>query len=98
VVEQELYKHRMGLLSALVPTLFLSATPSISTHKYIKENDGLLKTLSLTDKMKSGVYGALNLQVHTKVKSKDLATEYSNGVEEYVDFKPEETINIAMQV
>ncbi|WP_438456576.1 DEAD/DEAH box helicase family protein [Wolbachia endosymbiont of Kerria lacca] len=90
VAEQELYKHRMVLLSALVPTLFLSATPSISTHKYIKENDGLLKTLSLTDKMKSGVYGALNLQVHTKVKSKDLAKEYSNGVEEYVDFKPEE--------
>lgn len=90
VAEQELYKHRMGILSALVPTLFLSATPSISTHKYIKENDGLLKTLSLTDKMKSGVYGALNLQVHTKVKSKDLAKEYSNGVEEYVDFKTEE--------
>ncbi|WP_353280547.1 DEAD/DEAH box helicase family protein [Wolbachia endosymbiont (group B) of Cyclophora punctaria] len=90
VAEQELYKHHMGILSALVPTLFLSATPSISTHKYIKENDGLLKTLSLTDKMKSGVYGALNLQVHTKVKSKDLAKEYSNGVEEYVDFKPEE--------
>ncbi|WP_264719405.1 DEAD/DEAH box helicase family protein [Wolbachia endosymbiont (group B) of Eucosma cana] len=90
VAEQELYKHRMGILSALVPTLFLSATPSISTHRYIRENDGLLKTLSLTDKMKSGVYGALNLQVHTKVKSKDLAKEYSNGVEEYVDFKPEE--------
>ncbi|WP_265030365.1 DEAD/DEAH box helicase family protein [Wolbachia endosymbiont (group B) of Athalia cordata] len=90
VAEQELCKHRMGLLSVLMPTLFLSATPSISTHKYIKENDGLLKTLSLTDKMKSGVYGDLNLQVHTKVKSKNLAKEYSNGVEEYVDFKPEE--------
>ncbi|WP_264953190.1 MULTISPECIES: DEAD/DEAH box helicase family protein [unclassified Wolbachia] len=90
VAEQELYKYRMGLLSALVPTLFLSATPSISTHKYIRENDGLLKTLSLTDKMKSGVYGDLNLQVHTKVKSKNLAKEYSNGVEEYVDFKKEE--------
>ncbi|WP_264374738.1 MULTISPECIES: DEAD/DEAH box helicase family protein [unclassified Wolbachia] len=90
VAEQELYKYRMGLLSALVPTLFLSATPSISTHKYIRENDGLLKTLSLTDKMKSVVYGDLNLQVHTKVKSKNLAKEYSNGVEEYVDFKPEE--------
>lgn len=90
VAEEELCKHRMGILSALVPTLFLSATPSISTHKYIKENDGLLKTLSLTDKMKSGVYGDLNLQVHTKVKSKNLAKEYSNGVEEYVDFKPEE--------
>ena len=90
VAEQELYKHRMVLLSALVPTLFLSATPSISTHRYIKEDGGLLKTLSLTDKMKSGAYGALNLQVHTKVKSKNLAKEYSNGVEEYVDFKPEE--------
>ncbi|WP_264729848.1 hypothetical protein [Wolbachia endosymbiont (group B) of Episyrphus balteatus] len=89
VAEQELYKHRMGLLSALVPTLFLSATPSISTHRHIKENDGLLKTLSLTDKMESDVYGALNLQVHTKVKSKDLAKEYSNDIEEYVDFKPE---------
>ncbi|WP_395461039.1 DEAD/DEAH box helicase family protein [Wolbachia endosymbiont (group B) of Ablattaria laevigata] len=89
VAEQELYKYRMGLLSALVPTLFLSATPSISTHRDIKGNDGLLKTLSLTDKMKSDVYGALNLQVHTKVKSKDLAKEYSNGIEEYVDFKPE---------
>lgn len=47
VAEQELYKHRMGILSALVPTLFLTATPLISTHKYIKENNGLLKTLSV---------------------------------------------------
>ncbi|WP_395463223.1 DEAD/DEAH box helicase family protein [Wolbachia endosymbiont of Cantharis cryptica] len=91
VAEQELYKYRMELLSALFPTLFLSATPSIRTHRHIKEDGGLLKTLSLKDKMKSGVYGTLGLQVHKKLKNKDLAKEYSNGVEEYVDFKPEKS-------
>ncbi|MFP3021394.1 MAG: hypothetical protein ACEY3K_00040 [Wolbachia sp.] len=41
--------------------------------------------------MKSGVYGKLDLQVHQKLKSKNLAEEYSNGVEEYVTFKEEKT-------
>ncbi|MGL9718916.1 MAG: hypothetical protein ACR5K9_10025 [Wolbachia sp.] len=89
VAEQELYKYRMEILSILFPTLFLSATPSITTHKHIKEDGGLLKTLSLKDKMKSGVYRDLNLKIRENLNNKDLAKEYSSGVERYVDFKKE---------
>jgi hypothetical protein len=91
VVEQELYKHRMQILSTLFPTLFLSATPSIKTHRHVKESDGLVKTISLKDKMKSDMYGALDLQVHQKLKSENLAKEYSSGVEEYVTFEEEKS-------
>lgn len=84
---EELCKIRMLIVSIFCPTLFLTATPSIKTYNYVKEIDGLLKTLSLMEKMKSEAYGSLDLKVYTELRSKNLAKEYANGVEEYVMFE-----------
>ncbi|APR97781.1 hypothetical protein [Wolbachia endosymbiont of Folsomia candida] len=64
IVFEELYKGCMGLVSILCKTLFLSATPSQKTYDSVKECGGLLKTLSLMEKMKSSAFGNLALNVY----------------------------------
>lgn len=88
VDKEEMYKYRMGLLSALCPTLFLSATPSGNIYEYVKNNNGLIKTLSLKDKMESGAYGPLELKVHQSVEE-PLVTKYISELEGAVTFREE---------
>lgn len=86
IVLEELYKDCMGFVFVLCPTLFLSATPSDKIYNYVKEICGLLKTLSLMEKMNSGTFWELEFNVHKTTKGNQVY-EYIKMLEGKVIFK-----------